>query len=145
MIMLWPQTTGHGQAFCELRLTNEVNDSRELMWLKLVVMRDQEAMSHHSIALRTFDGRSSRFKTDGGGRSCSGVAAAIFGQSLDGDRQTLDPAEPRPPLDPAIVFADAGCRDEEAHSFSTTAVQREGDPDILAVIASQPIWKLSEH
>ena len=51
----------------------------------------------HSIALRTFDGRRSRFRTDvvsEAARVAGNVAAAVVRQPFGGDRQAADPAEP---------------------------------------------------
>ena len=97
----------------------------------------------HSIALRTFDGRRSRFKPDiaseAAGIACN-VAAAIVGQPFDGERQAVDPAEPM--LDgghhqvPHIVAGDAARGGEEAHGFPVTAIEREGNPHPLAIVAA---------
>ena len=55
--------------------------------------RADEGFSH-SVALRTFDGRRSWFKTDvasEAARIASNVAAAVVRQPFDGDRQAVDP------------------------------------------------------
>jgi hypothetical protein len=55
--------------------------------------RADEGFSH-SVALRTFDGRRSWFKTDlasEAARIARNVAAAVVGQPFDGDRQAVDP------------------------------------------------------
>ena len=97
----------------------------------------------HSVALRTFDRRRSRFKADVASEAASiagDIATAVVGEPFDGDRQTIDPAEPM--LDgshhqvPHIITADAACSGQEAHGFPITAVQGKGDPHLLTVVAA---------
>ena len=104
--------------------------------------RADEGFSH-SVALRTFDGRRSWFKTDvasEAARIASNVAAAVVRQPFDGDRQAVDPAEPM--LDgghhqvPHVVAGDAARGGEEAHGFPVTAIEREGNPHPLAIVAA---------
>jgi hypothetical protein len=70
----------------------------------------------------------------------SNVAAAVVRQPFDGDRQAVDPAEPM--LDgghhqvPHVVAGDAARGGEEAHGFPVTAIEREGDPHPLAIVAA---------
>ena len=104
--------------------------------------RADEGFSH-SIALRTFDRRRSRFKADVASEAAgiaSDIATAIVGKPFDGDRQTIDPAEPM--LDGShhqiahVLASDTACGSEEAHGFPITAVQGKGDPHLLAVVAA---------
>ena len=66
------------------------------------------------------------------------VAGAVIGQPLDGLRQSIDPAEAM--LDGRhhqvanIVTLDPFGRSHEAHGFPVAAVEREGYPDLLAVV-----------
>ena len=97
----------------------------------------------HSIALRTFDWRRSRFEADVASEpAClvGDVTAAIIGQPLDGDRQAIDQAEAM--LDGSdhqitnVLAADAARGSEEAHGLAITAIEREGDPHPLTVVAA---------
>src|SRR5262249_42655561 len=67
------------------------------------------------------------------------VTAAIVGQPLDGARQAIDHAEAM--LNGSehqitnVLAADAACGGEEAHGLAITAIEREGDPHPLTVVA----------
>ena len=74
-------------------------------------------------------------------RARAGVpGTAVVRQPFDGDRQAVDPAEPM--LDgghhqvPHVVAGDAARGGEEAHGFPVTAIEREGNPHPLAIVAA---------
>ena len=73
-------------------------------------------------------------------RIASNVAATVIGQPFDGSRQVINPAEAM--LDGRhhqvshVVTGDAACGGEEAHGFPVTAVECEGDPHSLAIVAA---------
>src|SRR3974377_794376 len=104
--------------------------------------RANEGFSH-SIALRTFDWRRSRLKTDVPSEAAgiaSDVAAAIVGQPFDRDRQAIDLAEAM--LDSRhhqvahIVAGDATRGGQEAHGLAIAAVECEGNPHSLTAVAA---------
>ena len=70
----------------------------------------------------------------------SDVAAAVIGQPFDRDGQAIDPAEPM--FDGShhqvahVVAGDAARGGQEAHGFPITAVECEGNPHSLAVVAA---------
>ena len=97
----------------------------------------------HSIALWTFDWRRSRFEADVASEAAclaGDVTAAIVGQPLDGDRQAID--QPEAMLDGSehqitnVLTADPTCGSEETHGLAITAIEREGDPYPLTVVAA---------
>jgi hypothetical protein len=66
--------------------------------------------------------------------------AAIVGEPFDGERQAIDPTEPM--FDGShhqvthVPASDAARSGEEAHSFTITAVQCEGNPHLLTVVTA---------
>lgn len=97
----------------------------------------------HSITLRTFDRRCSRFKADVASEAtsvASDVTTAVVGEPFDGQRQTIDPTEPM--LNGShhqvthILAFDPACGGEETHSLAITAVQCKGNPHLLTVVAT---------
>src|ERR1700722_14778245 len=70
----------------------------------------------------------------------SNVAAAIVGEPFDGERQAIDPTEPM--FDGShhqvthVLASDAARSGEEAHSFTITAVQCEGNPHLITVVTA---------
>jgi hypothetical protein len=73
-------------------------------------------------------------------RIASDVAATVVGQPFDDNRQAIDPAEAlldgRHHQVSHVVTRDAACGGEEAHGFPVTAVECEGDPHSLAIVAA---------
>src|SRR2546430_4639301 len=108
----------------------------------LTVDRTTEGFGH-SIALWTFDWRRSRFEADVASEAAclaGDITAAIVGQPLDGDRQAID--QPEAMLDGSdhqitnVLAADPTRGSEEAHGLAITAIEREGDPHPLTVVAA---------
>jgi hypothetical protein len=84
----------------------------------------------HSIALRAFNRRRSRFKADVTGEVAGlagNITTAVIGEQFNDERQAIDPVEPM--LDGShhqvtLIFAfDTTCGSEEARSLAITAVQ----------------------
>src|SRR6185369_9853086 len=97
----------------------------------------------HSVALRTFDWRGSRLEPDVAGEAAgvtSQVAAAVVGEPFDRDREAIDPAEAvfdsRHHQVTHIRAGDASRGGEEADGLPITAVECEGDPHPLPVVAA---------
>src|SRR5271163_4485111 len=104
--------------------------------------RSSEGLGH-SITPWTFDWGGSRFKADVASEAASiasDIAAAIVREPFDGNRQSIDRAEPM--LNGSdhqvthILACDATSGGEEAHGFTITAVEREGDPHRLSILAA---------
>ena len=109
----------------------------------VVTLDRTDAGFGHSNALWTFDWRRSRFEADVASKAAclaGEVTAAIVGQPLDGDRQAID--QPESMLDGSehqitdVLAADPARGGEEAHGLAITAIEREGDPHPLTVVAA---------
>jgi hypothetical protein len=74
------------------------------------------------------------------GEVAGDVTAAIVGQPLDGDRQAIDQSEAM--LDGSehqitdVLTANPTCGSEETHGLAITAIECEGDPHPLTVVAA---------
>jgi hypothetical protein len=94
--------------------------------------------------LRALDWRGARLETDLTRKApgvVGNVSRAIVGQPFGGLRQAVDPAKPVfncGDHEVANVLAfDAFGGGDKAHGFPVAAIQRERDPDLLAIVAAQ--------
>jgi len=97
----------------------------------------------HAVALGALDWGGSWYQADASGkgpRFPGGVATTIIGQPLDVMGQTVH--LPEAIFDggdheiPDILGGDAASRRDKAHGFTITAVEREGDAHLLAIVAA---------
>ena len=113
----------------------------------VALQRPDEGLGH-AVRLRAFDWRGAGHETDVAGEPTSvvrGIAAAIVGQPLDRFGKRVDLPEAMFDAEhhevTNVLGADPGGCCDIAHGFTVTAVESEGDADLLAVVTGdlQPV------
>ncbi len=116
---------------------------RERTDANVVALEGSHECLGHAIALGAFDGCGPGFEADVAGELPSvfgDVAAPVVAEPIDGTGQLVDETEPL--LDGSddevlhVFTGDAAGRSNETHGFAVAAVQRKGDADALAIVAT---------